>query len=58
MHFIGEISTIQNFFREDFVLTDESINILKEYNSLELLETFKQNLYNLEDFTDETKNMK
>src|SRR5690554_3006496 len=56
MHFIGEIVQLyKNFFREDFVLTDESINILKEYNSLELLETFKQNLYNLEDFTDETK---
>ena len=56
MHFIGEIVQLyKNFFREDFVLTDESINILKEYNSLELLETFKQNIYNLEDFTDETK---
>jgi len=53
MHYIGEIVDLyNNFFRDDFTLNEDVINILKEYNSLELLETFKQNLTNLEEFID------
>jgi nondiscriminating glutamyl-tRNA synthetase len=45
MHYLYEIIPLYNaFLTQPFVLTDESVNFLKENQSLKLLETFKDKL--------------
>lgn len=57
MHYLGEIvSLYQKFFSDDFILTAEVLELLKEFDSLELLENFLEKLTNLDDFKNEEIN--
>lgn len=57
LHYIKEIVELyQNFFTDNFVITDDVLTILKEYESLNLLEIFKQKLLEITDFNEENVN--
>lgn len=51
--YIGQIVELyENFFNHEFILTDEGLEVLKENNSLEMLEEFYNQLNQLTDFND------
>lgn len=51
--YIGEIVDLyNNFFHDDIELSEEVLNVLKENNSLEMLEEFYNQLNSIRDFTD------
>lgn len=57
MHYLAEIVELyNNFFLSEFKLEDEVLELLKTYNSLELLEVFYNKLENLIDFKAEAIN--
>ena len=52
MHYVGEIVELyNNFFLSEFTLSDEILEMLKAYDSLNLLEIFSNKLASLNDFT-------
>ncbi|MCR1808660.1 glutamate--tRNA ligase [Haploplasma modicum] len=57
MSYVGEIVELyNNFFHHEFNLNEEELNVLKEFNSEEMLLTFEKLLSDLNDFTHDAIN--
>lgn len=57
MSYVGEIVELyNNFFHHEFSLNEEELNVLKEFNSEEMLLTFEKLLSDLNDFTHDAIN--
>lgn len=51
MHYIKEIVELyNNFFNQEFILSDEMLEILKDFDSLKLVEQIYENMKNIQDF--------
>lgn len=57
LHYLGEIVELyEQFFSDEFEINEEMLLLLKEYDSLALLELFLSKLTNLEDFKSDNIN--
>src|SRR5690554_596901 len=57
LHYLGEIVELyEQFFSDEFEINEEMLLLLKEYDSLALLELFLNKLTNLEDFKSDNIN--